>query len=54
MGNSYLQMEGDAKRVVDAVNSKEADESGWGHLVADIRSTLQMFPSWRPAQCFMA
>ena len=39
-------MEGDAKIVIDVVNSRRQDESSKGHLIADILLGLSSFPSW--------
>ncbi|XP_059446380.1 uncharacterized protein LOC132177917 [Corylus avellana] len=46
MGIQQVQLEGDAKNVIVAVNSKEPDKSGRGQLTEDIRSTLQVIPVW--------
>jgi hypothetical protein len=40
-------LEGDAKIIVDALNSDERILSRYGHLVEDTRSILQSFPSWK-------
>ena len=39
-------MEGDAKIVIDAVNSRRQDDSSKGHLIADILLAVSSFPSW--------
>ncbi|XP_059461784.1 uncharacterized protein LOC132190750 [Corylus avellana] len=49
MGFSRLWLEGDAKTIVDAVNSTEPDWSRIGHLVDDIRMEIQTFTSWKVA-----
>ena len=46
LGIMRIQLEGDAKVVVDVVNSMEPDESCRGHLMVDIRSTLMTILSW--------
>lgn len=44
MGIRQVQLEGDAKNVIVAMNSEEPDESGRGQLAEDIRSTLRAIP----------
>ncbi|XP_059436153.1 uncharacterized protein LOC132169082 [Corylus avellana] len=46
MGMKQVQLEGDAKVVVDAVNSLLPDESATGHLTKDLRIALHSFTSW--------
>ncbi|XP_059446504.1 uncharacterized protein LOC132178058 [Corylus avellana] len=46
MGIRQVQLEGDAKTLVDIINSDEADESGRGQLIADIRLILRAIPCW--------
>ena len=46
MGIRQVQLEGDAKGVVDAVNSTLPDESGMGHLTEDLRVALRPFSAW--------
>lgn len=36
-----VQLEGDAKNVISAVNPEGTDESGWGQLTEDISFTLR-------------
>jgi hypothetical protein len=45
----FLQicLEGDAKVVVDEVNSAETDWSKKGHLMDDLRIGLKTFPKWK-------
>jgi hypothetical protein len=45
MGIPKVWLEGDAKIIVDALNSNECILSRYGHLVEDTRSILQSFPS---------
>ncbi|XP_059436785.1 uncharacterized protein LOC132169849 [Corylus avellana] len=46
MGIRQVQLEGDAKNLIDAITSNDADESGWGQLTKDIRFTLRSIPVW--------
>lgn len=46
MGLSRIQLEGDAKVVVGAVNSIASNDSCRGHLTEDIRTTLLQFSCW--------
>jgi ribonuclease HI len=46
MGIRQVQLEGDAKNVIVAVNSGEPDESGRGQLTEDIRFSLRSIPVW--------
>lgn len=47
MGLSQVHFEGDAKSVVDSVNSAHVDSSWMGHVVDDIRLEVQAFPQWQ-------
>ena len=47
LGVSMVHFEGDAKVVVDAVNSAEADGSWLGHLIEDIKRNLISLAGWR-------
>ena len=40
-----VQLKGDAKNVVDALNSTNLNESGRGHLTIDIRLALRSIPT---------
>jgi ribonuclease HI len=46
LGICQIQLEGDAKNVVAAVNADGTDESGWGQITEDIRFSLQSIPRW--------
>ncbi|XP_059436729.1 uncharacterized protein LOC132169770 [Corylus avellana] len=46
MGFMRVQMEGDAKVVVDSVNSKLPDESANGHLTDDLHVALSSISLW--------
>ena len=46
LGMERIQLEGDAKIVIDAVNSWRQDDSSKGHLIVDILLALSSFPSW--------
>jgi ribonuclease HI len=46
LGLEQIQMEGDAKVVVEAVKSNAPDWSCWGHVTKDIRIALQYFKGW--------
>jgi hypothetical protein len=46
-GAPRIHLEGDAKIVVDAVNSNEEDRSWVGHLFEDIKGELSSFDGWR-------
>jgi hypothetical protein len=41
MGYSKIHLEGDAKGVIEVVNSKDDDRSWMGHLIEDIKVELQ-------------
>jgi hypothetical protein len=47
MGLRKLHLEGDAKIVVDAMNSSEEDRSWLGHLFEDIKGELSSFDGWK-------
>jgi hypothetical protein len=47
LGGSAIILEGDAKQVVEAINSDVSNVSRFGHLVEDIRLNLKSFPRWR-------
>jgi ribonuclease HI len=47
LGLRKIHLEGDAKTVVDAVNSNEEDRSWVGHLFEDIKGELSSFDGWR-------
>ncbi|XP_059461774.1 uncharacterized protein LOC132190739 [Corylus avellana] len=47
MGLQNIHFEGDAKAVVDAVNSAEEDRSKVGHIIEDIKSEVQSFVRWK-------
>jgi ribonuclease HI len=47
MGYEQIHFMGDAKTVIDAVNSEEPDWSRIGHLISDICSNLQEFSLWK-------
>ena len=47
LGIQQLFLEGDAKLVVDAINSNTSTWSHFGHIVEDTRGVLQTFPRWR-------
>jgi ribonuclease HI len=46
-GLRMIQVEGDAKLIVEAVNSGNEDSSMRGHLIADIRVFLRDFQVWK-------
>jgi hypothetical protein len=47
LGVQRMILEGDAKILVDAVNSTKRDDSCRGQLVADIQLSLTNFPAWQ-------
>jgi ribonuclease HI len=47
MGLSKVHFEGDAKIVVDSVNSGMMDTGWMGHLIADIKLEIQAFDEWQ-------
>ncbi|XP_059454987.1 uncharacterized protein LOC132185199 [Corylus avellana] len=49
LGGRAIILEGDAKQVVEAINFDVNNESRYGHIVEDIRQTLQTFSRWRCA-----
>ncbi|XP_059446647.1 uncharacterized protein LOC132178216 [Corylus avellana] len=46
LGFSKVQLEGDAKSIIEAVKSGEPDDSATGQLTADIRSMVGAIPDW--------
>ncbi|XP_059436766.1 uncharacterized protein LOC132169828 [Corylus avellana] len=46
LGMLNIRMEGDAKNVVDALNSREENWSRTGHLVDEARNLLKGFNIW--------
>jgi ribonuclease HI len=46
LGLQQIQLEGDAQKVVDAVNRLASIESQWGQLATDIISCLHNFQRW--------
>ena len=46
LGMERIQLEGDAKLVIDAVNSRRQDDSSKGHLLADILLALSSVLQW--------
>jgi ribonuclease HI len=47
LGLQHINLEGDAKQVVEAVNSLTSSWSKYGHLIDDIRRMLQSFTRWK-------
>ena len=47
MGLSQVHFEGDAKLVVNSVNSSQVDNSWMGHVVEDIKVEVQAFHQWQ-------
>jgi ribonuclease HI len=43
----HVVLEGDAKQIVDAVNSSSTWWSRFGHLIDDTRRILESFPQWK-------
>lgn len=46
MGFRHVMLEGDAQVVINAVKSPFPDDSGTGHLTADLRVALSSIPDW--------
>jgi hypothetical protein len=46
MGLNNICLEGDAKLVVNAVNSRESNWTRIGHLVGDLKMLLYTFTQW--------
>jgi ribonuclease HI len=46
LGMEQIKLEGDAKLVIDAVQSRRQDDSNKGHLIADILLVLGTFQQW--------
>ena len=46
IGINQVQLEGDAKNVVDVVLSDTPDDSERGHITADIRASVRSIPAW--------
>jgi ribonuclease HI len=47
LGVQCVVLEGDAKQIVDTVNSNSASWSRFGHLIDDTRRILESFPQWK-------
>jgi hypothetical protein len=47
MGLSKIHFEGDAKSIVDSVNSELVDSSWMGHVIEDIKVEIQVFYQWQ-------
>ena len=47
IGGQDICLKGDAKEVVDAINSQNDNWSHFGHIVADVRFKLCMFSRWQ-------
>ncbi|XP_059436227.1 uncharacterized protein LOC132169166 [Corylus avellana] len=47
LGMQNIYLEGDAKQVVEAINSQTSTWSRFGHLIDDTRGILRSFSSWR-------
>jgi ribonuclease HI len=47
LGLSKVVFEGDAKVVVDGINSAEVDKGWMGHVLADIKHELSALEGWR-------
>ncbi|XP_059459795.1 uncharacterized protein LOC132189203 [Corylus avellana] len=45
---SRVHFEGDAKSMIDSVNSVETDNSWMGHIIEDIKLELRAFQQWQP------
>ena len=46
LGITRVHFEGDAKGVVDVVNSGDMEISWMGHVIADIKMEIQEFEGW--------
>jgi ribonuclease HI len=47
LGLTRIHFEGDAKGVVDGINSAEADRGWIGQVIADIKLAIQVFEDWK-------
>ena len=47
LGGQAIILEGDAKNVVDVINSEDKCGNHFGHLVEDARQILKTIPHWR-------
>ena len=47
LGVQRVVLEGDAKQIVDAINSSSTSWSRFGHLIDDTRWILKCFPQWK-------
>lgn len=47
LGIQHIWLEGDAKIIVDALNSNRCTWSRYDYIVEDTRSILQTFPRWK-------
>ncbi|XP_042972830.1 uncharacterized protein LOC122304638 [Carya illinoinensis] len=47
LGLSQVCFEGDAKVVIDAVNSKEEDSSWYGQKIEDLQQIMAGYPEWK-------
>jgi ribonuclease HI len=51
LGITKVHFEGDAKGVVDMVNSSDVDISWMEHVIADIKMEIQEFEGWQDHVC---
>jgi hypothetical protein len=47
MGYARVHFEGDAKAIIDAINSSDCDLSSLGHIVADVRVGVEGLSQWQ-------
>ncbi|XP_059451219.1 uncharacterized protein LOC132182025 [Corylus avellana] len=47
LGLPQVHFEGDAKAVIESVNSGEKDSSWMGHIIEDIKLELRVFQRWQ-------
>jgi ribonuclease HI len=52
MGVQQLILEGDAKRVIDAIRAQDENDSMIGHLIDDVRCCLRCIPRWQVNHVF--
>jgi hypothetical protein len=47
IGVQKMILEGDAKQIIDAIQEKDKQDSMIGHLIDDVRLSLENIPEWK-------
>jgi ribonuclease HI len=52
IGVQKMILEGDAKQIIDAIQEKDRQDSMIGHLIDDVRLSLNNIPEWKVNHVF--